>query len=376
MMFYKRINEDYLDDIDRDDVISRIEDDDRISYDYMLDIPMPERDFLKRVRRLDMFLSSLPFVQDYDIAIATSNVIQENKSDLFGKYSERIEELEPLKDGLVEYAFKWRIRFNIKKLRFEKLLKFLRELINVADGYYHAATNNSFGFILYDKDEYLNKADLYWLIAVMDNRVQTGLNNAAQQFAFVFCLQLVELFGCDYDKSLSYLIQRFRLNTSMFRSVFTNFCSMMNGMKTVYFSSILASRMGYEKFVKFFETTSVTKERLKTLCENGNVRFFQAKLNSLDKQTYALLNNSLQKQLEVNEFILDYVPEQFNITTGDVRLMIKGTDSRYVHLMFLGCFDVEGETSALVAMLEEPIKGKRGIPAAMKRIYNDYELLG
>jgi hypothetical protein len=106
------------------------------------------------------------------------------------------------------------------------------------------------------------------------------------------------------------------------------------------------------------------------------VRFFQAKLNSLDKQTYALLNNSLQKQLEVNEFILEYVPEQFNITTGDVRLMIKGNDSRYVHLMFLGCFDVEGETSALVAMLEEPIKGKRGIPAAMKRIYNDYELLG
>jgi hypothetical protein len=240
----------------------------------MLDIPMPERDFLKRVRRLDMFLSSLPFVQDYDIAIATSNVIPENKGDLFGKYSERIEELEPLKDGLVEYAFKWRIRFNIKKLRFEKLLKFLRELINVADGYYHAATNNSFGFILYDKDEYLNKADLYWLIAVMDNRVQTGLNNAAQQFAFVFCLQLVELFGCDYDKSLSYLIQRFRLNTSMFRSVFTNFCPMMNGMKTVYFSSILASRMGYEKFVKYFETTSVTKEGLKTLCENGNVRFF------------------------------------------------------------------------------------------------------
>ena len=206
MIFYKRINEDYLDDIDRDDVISRIEDDDRISYDYMLDIPMPEKDFLKRVRRLDMFLSSLPFVQDYDIAIATSNVIPENKGDLFGKYSERIEGLEPLKDGLVEYAFKWRIRFNIKKLRFEKLLKFLRELINVADGYYHAATNNSFGFILYDKDEYLNKADLYWLIAVMDNHVQTGLNNAAQQFAFVFCLQLVELFGCDYDKSLSYLI--------------------------------------------------------------------------------------------------------------------------------------------------------------------------
>jgi hypothetical protein len=96
----------------------------------------------------------------------------------------------------------------------------------------------------------------------------------------------------------------------------------------------------------------------------------------LDKQTYALLNNSLQKQLEVNEFILEYVPEQFNITTGDVRLMIKGNDSRYVHLMFLGCFDVEGETSALVAMLEEPIKGKGGIPAAMKRIYNDYELLG
>lgn len=59
-----------------------------------------------------------------------------------------------------------------------------------------------------------------------------------------------------------------------------------------------------------------------------------------------------------------------------MRLMIKGFESRFVYLMFLGCFDVEGETSALVAMLEEPIKGKRGIPAAMKRIIKDYEILG
>ena len=55
-----------------------------------------------------------------------------------------------------------------------------------------------------------------------------------------------------------------------------------------------------------------------------------------------------------------------------MRLMIKGFESRFVYLMFLGCFDVEGETSALVAMLEEPIKGKRGIPGAMKRIIKDY----
>ena len=45
-------------------------------------------------------------------------------------------------------------------------------------------------------------------------------------------------------------------------------------------------------------------------------------------------------------------------------------------MMFLGCFDVEGETSALIAMLTEPIKSRRGIQAAMKRIIKDYEILG
>ena len=44
--------------------------------------------------------------------------------------------------------------------------------------------------------------------------------------------------------------------------------------------------------------------------------------------------------------------------------------------MFLGCFNIEGETSALMGVLQEPIKGKRGIPAAIKRLKRDYTLMG
>ena len=171
MIRYFRINEDYLDDIEKDDVISRIEDDVKISYDYMVDIPMSEETFKMRVRQLERFLSSMLFVKDFDIAVVHNGDCPD-RDELFGKYSEKIEDIDFLKDGLSEYSYKWRIRFNVNKLRFDKLLKFLRELVCVADGYYHAGLKNTFCFVLYDGEEYLNKIDLMWIIAVTDNCVR------------------------------------------------------------------------------------------------------------------------------------------------------------------------------------------------------------
>ena len=170
MTRYFRINEDYLDDIEKDDVILRMEVDDKISYDYMVDIPMDEKAFKIRVRRLERFLSSMLFVKDFDIAVVHNGDCPE-RNELFGKYSERIEDIEPRTDGLSEYSYKWRIRFNINKLRFDRLLKFLRELVCITDGYYHAGLNSTFCFVLYDREVYLNKIDLMWIIAVTDNCV-------------------------------------------------------------------------------------------------------------------------------------------------------------------------------------------------------------
>lgn len=98
---------------------------------------------------------------------------------------------------------------------------------------------------------------------------------------------MIELFGCDYTKSMSYLIERFGFTIELFKTTFKNFGTM------AYISRWLASRLGMENFVKTFDKTSISKVGMKILCESGKLRFFQAKLNNIDKQTFGVLSSSL-----------------------------------------------------------------------------------
>ena len=204
-MNYLRINEDYLDDIEQDGIqlgTVEVTDEPHIAYQYQLDIPLGgwrERWY----KRLAVYLQACPMITDFSIRIAYGKKGPNDEAFFYGFE----DKMEKDKDLHADYK-SWRIRFNMNSGRPAKVLKYIREIVTLADNYMHV--KNDFIFEVRDvKNDMYQPVNLKFMRAVMDDLYSASfLNHYEQDRAFDQLYNMLMLFEVDYQAILEYLMYK------------------------------------------------------------------------------------------------------------------------------------------------------------------------
>jgi hypothetical protein len=123
MSIIKHINEDYLDDIEKDDMqLGAVEIDDNSidNFQYQLDVKLGNwRGMI--FKRLEAYLRACPSIINFDIRIAYGSP-GPNDEEYFKGFEDKMEQDKELDD----YYMSWRIRFNMRAGRPARIMNYIR----------------------------------------------------------------------------------------------------------------------------------------------------------------------------------------------------------------------------------------------------------
>ena len=77
-----------------------------------------------------------------------------------------------------------------------------------------------------------------------------------------------------------------------------------------------------------------------------------------------------------NEKALDGLNETIVPISSDIRIIIKGRESKIIHMFILGCLHFGSMLHVAMMAIIQPINGKRGVDAAVKKLSKTYQELG
>ena len=258
MNIIKHINEDYLDDIEKDDLqLGAVEVDDNSidNFQYQLDVKLGSWRSLW-FKRLSVYLKSCPLIINFDIRIAYGKKGDNDEAFFYG-FEDKMEQDKELHDDYKS----WRIRFNMRPGRPARIMKYIREIVTLADNYRHV--KDDFVFELRD---IINKdyqpVNLKYMIAVMDNRFRQDLNNFEQSRSFIQLSYMLQLLGVDYQYVLDYLMPRCDMCSSFYRRFMQKQCHPGSGTTELYLSSVIAGRLGYQVYQNNFCALHFNKSKI------------------------------------------------------------------------------------------------------------------
>jgi hypothetical protein len=120
-------------------------------------------------KRLEMFLRACPLIKDFDIRIAYNKHGQNDEAFFYG-FENKFEQDNQLAD---DYKC-WRIRFNIGRTTVARLLKTLKDIVEIIDNNSH---KNNFVFEVWNKkNESYAPIDLLYIRKIFDYKFRSELN--------------------------------------------------------------------------------------------------------------------------------------------------------------------------------------------------------
>lgn len=247
-MNYLRINEDYLDDIEQDDIqlgTVEVTDEPHVAYQYQIDVPLGSWRGLW-YKRLAVYLQACPMITDFSIRIAYGKKGPNEEAFFYG-FEDKMEKDKELHD---DYKC-WRIRFNMNPGRPAKVLKYIREIVTLADNYLHV--KNDFIFEVRDvKNDIYQPVNLKFMRAVMDDLYSARfLNHYEKDRAFDQLYNILMLFEVDYQAILEYLIYK----CGLCHPYFVNYMKKKDvprNANILYASSLLSGRLGHKEYIQHF----------------------------------------------------------------------------------------------------------------------------
>ena len=372
MSIIKHINEDYLDDIEKDDLqLGAVEVDDNSidNFQYQLDVKLGSWRSLW-FKRLSVYLKSCPLIINFDIRIAYGKKGDNDEAFFYG-FEDKMEQDKELHDDYKS----WRIRFNMRPGRPARIMKYIREIVTLADNYRHV--KDDFVFELRD---IINKdyqpVNLKYMIAVMDNRFRQDLNNFEQSRSFIQLSYMLQLLGVDYQYVLDYLMPRCDMCSSFYRRFMQKQCPTDSGTTELYLSSVIAGRLGYQVYQDNFCALHFNKSKILAYDGPSQLKFADTHITEKDDIS-SLEAKSLQSLAMVyNEKALDGLNETIVPISSDIRIIIKGRESKIVHMFILGCPHFGSMLHVAMMAIIQTINGKRGVDAAVKKLSKTYQELG
>ena len=228
------------------------------NFQYQLDVKLGSWRSLW-FKRLSVYLKSCPLIINFDIRIAYGKKGDNDEAFFYG-FEDKMEQDKELHDDYKS----WRIRFNMRPGRPAGIMKYIREIVTLADNYRHV--KDDFVFELRD---IINKdyqpVNLKYMIAVMDNRFRQDLNNFEQSRSFIQLSYMLQLLGVDYQYVLDYLMPRCDMCSSFYRRFMQKqFPVTSNGTTELYLSSVIAGRLGYQVYQDNFCALHFNKSKILT----------------------------------------------------------------------------------------------------------------
>ena len=164
--------------------------------------------------------------------------------------------------------------------------------------------------------------------------------------------------------------------SSFYRRFMQKQCPTGSGTTELYLSSVIAGRLGYNVYNDNFCALHFNKSKILSYDGSSQLKFADTLITEKD-DIGTLEAKSLQSLAMVyNEKALDGLNETIVPISSDIRIIIKGRESKIIHMFILGCPHFGSMLHVAMMAIIQPISGKRGVAAAVKKLSKTYQELG